>query len=493
MQLAAMSSGLRRRLMLLLLVPLCLLAGINTWFDYRLADNVSLQQDSQLLKMTPLLADSVVAPGKTAADPPVMLRAPAIEEFLNNQGQTAFAIVSLEGRVLLGAEWLSGLPPTTGEPEFASEEHQGVVYRIVSLRVQTAAGDLVARLADGADPRQQWFTRVLQKVLLPNLILMVLAVFVINWAVGRALQPLLRLKSAVEHRSPRDLSPLDADASPEEVRPLVQSLNRLLALVKAQADSQARFVADAAHQLRTPLAGLQSQIEALALSTKPYEVVFDRASELMPISPLVPTEKTLSAITLEASQIMHLRDATRRTTQLANQLLALSRVDARNPAAQPVAHVDLQSLCEGVLEDYLDLAASRGIDLGLDAQPVRVWAHLWLLRELLCNLLDNACKYSPPGSVVTLRCGHAAVDQAPMLEVEDDGPGIAPDERQRVFERFYRVPGTVSDGTGLGLAIADEIARVHGGQLWVGEGSGGRGARFTLVLLCENEIGAHTH
>jgi two-component system sensor histidine kinase TctE len=80
-----------------------------------------------------------------------------------------------------------------------------------------------------------------------------------------------------------------------------------------------------------------------------------------------------------------------------------------------------------------------------------------------------------------------------MLEVEDDGPGIAPDERQRVFERFYRVPGTVSDGTGLGLAIADEIARVHGGQLWVGEGSGGRGARFTLVLLCENEIGAHTH
>ena len=483
-----MSSGLRRRLLLLLLVPLSLLACINTWFDYRSAGNTALQQDRQLLQLAPLLADSVVAPGKTPADPPVMLRAPAIEDFLNDADKSAFSVSSLDGRVLLGADWLNGLLPTTSEPEFASEANNGVVYRIVSLRVHTAAGELVVRLADGSDPRQQWLLQVLKKVLLPNLVLMVLAVFVIKWAVGQALQPLLRLKTAVEHRSPRDLSPLDADASPEEVRPLVQSLNRLLALVKAQADSQARFVADAAHQLRTPLAGLQSQIEALALSINPTDVVLDPAAGSTPNGPLVHANKAHNAITLEASQIFRLRDATRRTTQLANQLLALSRVDARNPAAQPVAHVNLQTLCEGVLEDYLDLAASKGIDLGLDAQPVMVWAHLWLLRELLCNLLDHACKYSPPGSVVTLRCGHRAVDQAPMLEVEDDGPGIAPDERHRVFERFYRVPGTVSDGTGLGLAIADEIARVHGGQLMVGEGSDGRGARFTLVLLCESEI-----
>ena len=493
MQLAAMSSGLRRRLLLMLLVPLSVLACVNTWFDYRSADNAALQQDRQLLRLAPLLADSVVAPGRTSSDPPVMLRAPAIEDFLNNGEQSAFALVSLEGKLLLGADWLVGLPPTTFEPEFASEEYKGVVYRIVSLRVQTVAGELAVRLADGSDPRQQWFRQVMQKVLLPNLILIVLAVFVINWAVGQALQPLLRLKNAVEHRSSRDLSPLDADASPEEVRPLVLSLNRLLALVKAQADSQARFVADAAHQLRTPLAGLQSQIEALAQTVDHPEMAPAKVSELMQISPLVLTDKAPVAIALEATQILRLRDATRRTTQLANQLLALSRVDACNPAAQPLVHVDLQTLCEGVLEDYLDLAASKTIDLGLDAQPVRVWGHLWLLRELLCNLLDNACKYSQPGSAVTLRCGHHPVDHAPMLEVEDDGPGIAPDERQRVFDRFYRVPGTTSGGTGLGLAIADEIARVHGGQLLVGEGSGGRGARFTLVLLCENEIDFQTH
>lgn len=489
MQLAAMSSGLRRRLLLLLLLPLSLLACVNTWFDYRSADNAALQQDRQLQLLTPLLADSVVAPGKSASDPPVMLRAPAIEDFLKDGNQSAFCLTSLDGHVLLGASWLNGLPPTTNEPEFASQENMGVVYRIVSQRVQTAAGELVVRLADGSDPRQQWFSQVLKKVLLPNLILMVLAVFVVNWAVGRALQPLLRLKLAVEHRAPRDLSPLDADASPEEVRPLVQSLNRLLALVQAQADSQARFVADAAHQLRTPLAGLQSQIEALA---QPCESQTDGApagsSFHMENRHLTHAGYARGAIFLEANQILRLRDATRRTTQLANQLLALSRVDARNPAAQPLAHVDLKSLCENALEDHLDSASAKGIDLGLDAQPVRVWGHVWLLRELLSNLLDNACKYAPSGSTVTLRCGHCGLEHAPMLEVEDNGPGIAAEDRMRVLDRFYRVPGTTTEGSGLGLAIADEIARVHGGQLLVSEGSGARGTRVTLMLLCENEI-----
>lgn len=478
MQLAAMSTGLQRRLLLLLLLPLALLACINTWFDYRSADNAALEQDRQLLRLTPLLVDSVVAKGHTAADPPIMLRAPAIEDFLREGRLTSMAVVGLDGRVLLGADWLTGLPPTTFEPEFASEEHNGVVYRVLSLRTPTVAGELVVRLADGSDPRQQWFAQVLKKVLLPNLVLMVLAVFVVNWSVGRALAPLLALKNAVEHRSSRDLSPLDVQATPEEVRPLVQSLNHLLGLVQAQAQSQARFVADAAHQLRTPLAGLQSQIEALAQTAH-------RSTENSPLA-RVNTEE--STINIEFSRVLRLRDAARRTSQLANQLLALSRADARNPAEQPPEHVNLKALCESVLEDHLDAAATKSIDLGLEAQPVRVWGHVWLLRELLGNLLDNALKYTPVGGTVTLRCGHCGVNHAPMLEVEDDGPGIPPDERQRVLERFYRVPGSTSEGNGLGLAIADEIARVHGGQLQVAQGAGGHGARFTLVLLCENEI-----
>ena len=171
MQLAALSSGLRRRLLLLLMLPLSLLACINTWFDYRSADNAALQQDRQLLQLVPLLADSVVAPGKNSDSAPVMLLAPAIEEFLKDRtGLSAYGIANLEGQIVMGDDWLTGLPPTTNEPEFSSEEENGVTYRIVSQRMQTAGGLLVVRLADGSDPRQQWLNQVLKKVLLPNLV-----------------------------------------------------------------------------------------------------------------------------------------------------------------------------------------------------------------------------------------------------------------------------------------------------------------------------------
>jgi two-component system sensor histidine kinase TctE len=489
MQLAALSSGLRRRLLLLLMLPLSLLACINTWFDYRSADNAALQQDRQLLQLVPLLADSVVAPGKNSDSAPVMLLAPAIEEFLKDRtGLSAYGISNLEGQIVMGDDWLTGLPPTTNEPEFSSEEEKGVTYRIVSQRMQTAGGPLVVRLADGSDPRQQWLNQVLKKVLLPNLVLMVLAFFVINWAVQRALQPLLQLKIAVEKRSPSDLSAVDVALAPEEVRPLVQSLNRLLALVNAQAESQRRFVADAAHQLRTPLAALQSQIEAWAQMVGHPHGASDSHHENQSNQAVALENKAQGALVLDSNQIFRLRDAARRTTQLANQLLALSRVDARNPASQPREHVDLKALCNDLLEANLDRATRQGIDLGLEVQALRVWGHAWLLRELLSNLLDNALKYTPSGGLVTLRCGHRAEDRAPMLEVEDDGPGVPADDWPRVLERFYRVPGTAVDGNGLGLAIADEIARVHSGQLLVGCGLGGRGARFTLLLLCENEI-----
>jgi two-component system sensor histidine kinase TctE len=247
-------------------------------------------------------------------------------------------------------------------------------------------------------------------------------------------------------------------------------------------------VADAAHQLRTPLAALQSQIEALALevSSPGSDLGFFQKNEEN--QPLAQENNDGSAIVLEANRIFRLREAARRTTQLANQLLALSRVDSRNPASQLPEHVDLKALCEDLLENFLDGAAAKSIDLGLEVHQLRVWGHAWLLRELLVNLLDNALKYTPTGGTVTLRCDHRRPDQAPILEVEDDGPGVPVDDRDRVLERFYRVPGTDAPGNGLGLAIADEIARVHGGQLLVGVGRNGRGARFTLVLLCENEI-----
>ena len=482
-----MASGLQRRLLLLLLVPLFLLASLNTWFDYSSADSAALQQDRQLLAIVPLMAGSVVARGATDSDPPVLLRAPGLEDFLNQRpGASAYAFVGKEGSVRVGSSWLSGMPPATDDPEFSSQEFDGVTYRIVSQRMQTVAGDLVLRLADGSDPRQQWLRLLWLKVVLPNLLLAIAAFFAVNWAVRRALRPLLELKEAVERRSPRDLSALDAEGTPDEVRPLVLSLNRLFDLVNAQAESQRRFVADAAHQLRTPLAGLQAQVEAWAQAVGANASQANPAYVYMENSSLAPVAIEDVAITLKASQVFKLRLAVRRTSQLANQLLALSRADARSANTQAMQRVDLRQLCEMLLETHLDAASAKEIDLGLEAVDVHATGHEWLLRELLGNLLDNAIRYTPRGGSVTVRCGwleEPGADAAqPFLEVEDNGPGVPVAERARMLERFYRLSGTVGEGSGLGLAIAEEVARVHNSHLQVLEGFGGRGLRMRLSL-----------
>lgn len=481
---SGMTSGLQRRLLLLLLVPLFLLAALNTWFDFRSAGSAALQQDRLLLGLVPMLADSVVARGLTESDPPALLTAPPVDEFLNaREGVAAFAVLGLDGDVQIGDLWLNEPLPTTHEPEFSSEEYGGVTYRIVSQRVNTVAGELVVRLADGSDPRQQWLHLVWIKVVLPNVVLVTAAILGMNWAVRRALRPLLELKEAVERRSPRDLSALDPQASPDEVRPLVLSLNRLFGLVNAQAESQRRFVADAAHQLRTPLAALQAQVEAWAQTVNRGGQA-DWRDRSAPTGDLGPAQGA-SEITLSADQINKLRNAARRTSQLANQLLALSRADARSSQTQPMQRVDLKQLCEVQLENHLDAAAGKGIDLGMDCAPAHVSGHAWLLRELLGNLVDNAIKYTPMEGRVTLRCGVLANTQGAMqvfLEVEDDGPGVPEAERSKVLERFYRVPGTQGDGNGLGLAIAEEIARAHLGQLRFESGAGGRGLRVALWL-----------
>lgn len=457
-----MLSGLRRRLLVMLLVPLALLAMLNAWMDYRSADNVALQQDKRLAALVPLLADSVIGEGLRRIDPPVLLMAPQVETFLNGRpGDAAFAITDPDGKLLLGESWLADLlPPPAEEAEFHSEEYNGVTWRIVRQRQQTVIGEVVIVIADGSDPRQQWARSILLRVLLPNLVLIAAAAFAVGWAVERALKPLLQLKEAVERRSPRDLSALDEAATPEEVRPLVRSINHLFGLVDAQAKSQRRFIADAAHQLRTPIAGLQAQVEAWAQAAS----AAGRGGTLE----------------LPAEQVHKLRSATRRTSQLANQLLALSRADARTMQSQPRQRVDLKALCEDLLAAHLDAATQRHIDLGLDAQAAQVMGHDWLLRELLSNLVDNAVKYTPEHGTVTIRCG--LHEGRPFLEVEDDGPGVPEAERGRVLERFYRVPGTGGEGNGLGLPIAQEIARAHHGQLELHEGSGGRGLRVRLAL-----------
>ena len=480
-----MTSDLRNRL-LLLLVPLCLLVMLWAWMDYRSADEAASQHDQRLQRLLPALADSVIAPGLDERQPPIILLAPPIEDFLRQRpGYAGYSVMAIpSGRVVAGDPWIVGALPPTQAAEFHSLEYGGVTYRVAVQRGRTAgAGEMVVALADGSDVRQHWALQTLLRIVLPNLLLLGAAAVAIHWAVRKAFQPLVDLAEAVERRSPQDLSPIDEAASPTEVRPLVHSLNRLFALVNAQAEGQRRFVADAAHQLRTPLASLQAQVEAWALMAQaapaPSAVNFEEKR------PQVPSQSGKGAIVLGVEQVEKLRDATRRTSQLTRQLLALSRADARSHEAHPQQRVDLKDLCEQLLESFLDAATGRGIDLGLDATPVHISGHGWLLRELLSNLVDNAIQYTPAGGAVTIRCGLMAAPQGmycPYLEVEDDGPGIPEAEQARVMERFYRVPGSVGEGTGLGLAIAHEIARAHQATLTLGRNAQGRGLAVRLVF-----------
>ncbi len=480
------TADLRNRLLLLLVAPLCVLAMIGAWLDYRSADEAAGRHDQRLMRLLPALADSILSPAMTEDGQPLLLLAPPVEEFLRqNAGFSGFSVQDLTGRVLLGDDWLGSAVPTTAVPEFHSVEHDQIIYRVAVQRGRTSAGELVVALADGSDARQQWGRQLLLRVLLPNLALIAAAALAIHWAVRRAFKPLVELTGAVEHRSPRDLSPIDESASPAEVRPLVDALNRLFALVNAQAESQRRFVADAAHQLRTPLAGLQAQVEAWALAAQSAGEAGETGesrqgcqSQSRSNQPLALDDAGRGAIVLGASELQKLRQATRRTSKLAHQLLALSRADARSLDAQPPQSVDLKALCESLLEAFLDAATAKGIDLGLETEPAATAGHGWLLREMLSNLVDNAIRYTPAGGSVTLRSGmrggHA------VLQVEDDGPGVPDAERQRVMQRFYRLPGSVGEGTGLGLAIADEIAHVHRASLTLAAGAAGQGLLVTV-------------
>ena len=506
---------LQRRLLLMLIVPLCVLGLVSGWMDYRSADSAAGQQDKQLLQLVPLLADSIIAVGAHADDPPVLLLAPPVEEFLKERkGLVTYKIYSPKRRLLHGDDSLPSIVPLTQEPEFFNQDVKGTSYRIVAQRVPTVAGHVIVEVADASDPRKHWLQQVLTKVLLPNLIMISVVAFFVSWAVRRALRPLRELTLAVERRSPRDLSHNSERTTPLEIRPLVASLNRLFAMVNTQTESQRRFIADAAHQLRTPLASLQAQIEAWSETIK-HQQAKPPAQQAQTAAPETTVQLVWSealqknVVQLPVSELHRLRAATRRASQLVHQLLSLSRADAADTLElQQMQLVDLQDLCEQVLELHLDAAAQKNIDLGLETTPITVMGHALWLQELLNNLVGNALLYTPEGGIITLRCGLNTVHhplpapakksqktQRPgqttthraFVEVEDNGPGIAPQDRARVMERFYRLPGTQQEGTGLGLAIAREIASRHRSELLLSDGmahetGGGHGLRVTMLF-----------
>jgi two-component system sensor histidine kinase TctE len=355
------------------------------------------------------------------------------------------------------------LPAPPGDAVAHDTIYDGAKVRVVSVQSPCGRSTCTVLVGETMVKRERLARELLLQSIFPELFIAIATLLIVWFGVKRGLRPLARLSDEIKSRSAGDLRPIDAAGAPEEARPLVGALNGLLTEVSAASLKQQRFLADAAHQLRTPLAGLRAHVE-LALA-----------------QPLPEASR---------AQVEQVHQATVRTARLANQLLALARAE---PGARSITSlVDLKSLTEGEADFWVHQALARDIDLGFELAPAPVEGDAFLLREALANLVHNALEYSPRGARITVRTGRrhegsAAPDSArqggsAFLEVEDDGPGIPAAERARVLERFYRVPGTPGTGSGLGLAIVREIAASHGATLAINEGMGARGCRVAITF-----------
>jgi two-component system sensor histidine kinase TctE len=351
-----------------------------------------------------------------------------------------------------------------GDPKLPAPESDALAYyavfngqKVRIVTVETPCGKLACTVlvAETTVKRARAARDFLLTSMLPGMFIALATLLIVWFGVKRGLWPLARLSDEIKARSPRDLRPIDAAAAPEETRPLVSALNGLLEEVAHAAQNQQRFLANAAHQLRTPLAGLQAHTE-LALA------------QPMPESCRIHLEQV--------------HQATIRTARLANQLLALARAEPGGRGSP--SEVNLRGVVETEADAWVHQALARDIDLGFELEPAPVQGDALLLREALANLVHNAIEYSHRGGRVTVRTGQRGTKS--FVEVEDDGPGIAPHERERVLERFYRVPGTPGTGSGLGLAIVREIAAGHGAHIELGEGAsvtnGTKGCRVALTF-----------
>lgn len=365
-----------------------------------------------------------------------------------------FFSVTANGRLLAGQEALPAPPHSVSAdaPVFYDAIYRGEPVRVAALAVPASSGPVVVQAAETRVKRERIAQDVLMTHAAVEILVFVVALAAVWVGVGRGLAPLEKLRAEIATRSHRDLRPVEEKQAPDEVRPLVRELNELLKRLDLAIELQQQFVADAAHQLRTPLAALQAQVEA---------------ARGEPLTPRL------------ASTVNQLETAARRASRLAHQLLTLARVDPsveRPYAPQPV---DLAELVQLDLSDWILRADARRIDLGFELAHAPIQGEPELIQELAASLLDNAVKYTPAGGIVTLRTGQR--EGRSFLEVQDNGPGIPPAERENVFERFHRVKGAPGAGAGLGLAIVREIAHRHGSSIELGAPPSG-GTRITVCF-----------
>lgn len=352
-----------------------------------------------------------------------------------------------------------GLMPSMPGSDTLVQVRVVALYQLLDAEFGAARQQVLIQVARSKTTRQQLVERILVDMLLPLSTLMVLMSLIVWFGIQAGLAPIRRLTQQVEGRAASKLDPIELDGAPLELHALAQALNTLLADARQHLEQQRRFIGDAAHQLRTPLAGLKAQTE-LALQ----QLETSERAELR-------------------QRMAKVHESAARGAHLVNQLLSLARSEPSAPLPQ-MQRTDLLALLQTVVAEWVPKALRAQIDLGWehrDGAAAWVWAEPTLLREVLSNLIDNAILYAGRGAEITV--GLDSASEPLQIWVRDNGPGIAPELRERAFERFFR--GTQQgNGCGLGLAIVRDIVQRHGGEVALRHPSeGGLEVRISLPAM----------
>jgi len=463
-------SSLLRQLMGWLLLPLALLAALDLWITYRDArQTATLVQQRMLLGAARMIGQQIeIQDGQ----PEVVLPPAALELFASPYADRVYYRITLaNGELLLGYPELPA-PPKPPAPDeavyFDTWQNQQAVQAVafsqpvLSTPTQTT---LLIEVAQTLVGRDALAAEIWRSALWRQLGLLSGVALLLGLGLRQGLRPVTGLRDQVLARQPGTLEPLPSRHLPTELAPLADAMTDYAARLDHHMSAHSRFIADAAHQLRTPLTVLNTQLVfALRQSDEPARQEALRAAQ---------------------TTLQH-------GTRLVQQLLSFSVAEASRSRADTQSPLDLGQIAREALERLALLAAQREIDLGFEAEGqdeqageqgrerFELTGSAQLLHELCANLIDNALRYTPPGGAVTLRLRRAPGQV--LLEVEDNGPGIPPALRERVFERFFRLDNQQSDGCGLGLAIVQEIAQAHRASVQLGDGPQGRGLRVTVVF-----------
>ena len=459
---------LQRKLLAWLLSPLLALLVLDTavtWWSSRHLSNLAYDRSLQEIAREIVLD---VNPG--AGGPQLELTQAAERILLIDPDDRLFFRVTAEDGRALGGDPSFAAPPATlrkgGPAVYYDAVLQGEPVRALAwwapLRSAGPNHLVLVQVGETLNKRGRLSRDILAQTVLPQLLLILMATVAVYVGVSRGLGPLRELARAVANRSHLDLSPIGTDSVPAEVRPLVQEVNDLMLRLGKILDYQSRFVADAAHQLKTPVSGLKAQIELALREQDPQRL-----------------RHSLAQLYIGADRL----------SRLVQQLLSLARNEPAAAQAVRREPVDLRALAMQATMEWVPLALKSGIDLGFEGHegPVVINADTDRLRELINNLVDNAIRYSHTGGRATVSVAIADAGHA-RLSVSDDGPHIPVEERSRIFERFHRLLGTQTDGSGLGLAIVSEIAALHDARIVLEDDGDGVGNRFSVLFALSQEL-----